>query len=410
MGRSAGMRENEPLLINLQMTAMPHRSTPLTAGEPAPWFTCRSPSNPRYGFSTVAGRYVVLCFLGSAADADSQTLLQAIETHRALFDPEHILLFNVSSDPQDEAQGRLGDSASGMRVFWDFDRAVARQFGLIQSGGEAGGQLKKMVYVMDLRLRVLTAIPLQGDADQCVSRFVQVLLSLPPVGKLRMAGVQAPVLVLPRVFSPELCRTLIQAYQQQGGEPSGFMRDVEGKTVLVNDGGHKQRRDCLLQDVKLRDMCIGAIRARLLPQLQNAFQFPATRMERHLVSCYDAEEDGHFRPHRDNTTLGTAHRRFAVSLFLNTGEYEGGLLRFPEYGPALFSAPTGGAVVFSCSLQHEATPVTRGQRYMYLPFLYDEAAAQVLMRNRKYLEVGGINDELAQPTLFSTPGNPGMLQ
>ena len=94
------------------------------------------------------------------------------------------------------------------------------------------------------------------------------------------------------------------------------------------------------------------------------------------MACYDAADHGHFRPHRDNTTSGTAHRRFAVSLFLNSGEYEGGFLRFPEYGPALSSAPLGGAVVFSCSVLREATPVTRGLRYMFLPLLYDEPARE----------------------------------
>ena len=72
-------------------------------------------------------------------------------------------------------------------------------------------------------------------------------------------------------------------------------------------------------------------------------------------------------PHRDNTTRGTAHRRFAVTINLNDGPWEGGDLRFPEYGPQTYRAPTGGAVVFSCSLLHECTPVTRGERYCFLP-------------------------------------------
>ncbi len=388
---------------------MPDRSIPLSVGEPAPWFKCRSPSNPRYGFNTVAGRYVVLCFLGSASDASSQTLLQAIDMHRALFDPAHLMLFNVSSDPQDEAQSRLRDFSSGIRAFWDFDRTVARQFGLI----DGDGQLRKMVYVMDLRLRVLTAIALQADPDSCVARLLQVIKSLPPVGKLHLANTQAPVLVVPRVFSPDLCRKLIQTYEQQGGTSSGFMRDVAGKTVLLNDTSHKQRRDCLLDDTQLRDRCMRAIRARLLPQLRNAFQFQATRMERHLVACYDAEEGGYFRPHRDNTTLVTSHRRFAVSLFLNSGDYEGGQLRFPEYGPALFTVPMGGAVVFSCSMQHEAMSVTRGRRYMYLPFLHDEAAALQMTRNRQRMQVDGADDDLApadaHPPVTTILGNPGTL-
>ena len=377
---------------------MPDRNQPLSVGEPAPWFVCRSPSNPRYNFNTVAGRYVVLCFLGSAKDADSQTVLQALDAQRALFDAEHLMLFHVSSDPEDESQNRLGDRARGIRVFWDFDRSVARQFGLCAVPADGvQGKLRKMLYVLDRRLCVLTAIELQADAAANVARLVQLLQSLPGAGPMRMASMQAPVLVVPRVFSPELCRRLIQTYEQHGGQPSGFMRDANGKTTLINDDRHKKRSDCLLQDARLQGICMSAIRARLLPQLLNAFQFQATRMERHLVSCYDASEGAHFRPHRDNTTLGTAHRRFAVSLFLNTGEYEGGLLRFPEYGQSLFSAPTGGAVVFSCSLQHEATSVTSGRRYMYLPFLYDEAAAQVLLRNRQYMEGSSAGGAMAGP-------------
>jgi predicted 2-oxoglutarate/Fe(II)-dependent dioxygenase YbiX len=51
----------------------------------------------------------------------------------------------------------------------------------------------------------------------------------------------------------------------------------------------------------------------------------------------------------------------------------------------LFSPPAGGAVVFSCSLLHEATPVTRGKRYVFLPFLYDDAAARIREDNLRFL-------------------------
>lgn len=85
-------------------------------------------------------------------------------------------------------------------------------------------------------------------------------------------------------------------------------------------------------------------------------------MERYIVACYDPAERGHFGAHRDNTTAGTAHRRFAVTINLNAEEFEGGELRFPEYGQRSWRAPTGGAVVFSCSLLHQALPVTAGRR------------------------------------------------
>ena len=108
-------------------------------------------------------------------------------------------------------------------------------------------------------------------------------------------------------------------------------------------------------------------------------------MERYLVACYDSNLGGYFRPHRDND--GDGHRQFAVTINLNAEDYEGSDLRFPEYGRQTCRAPTGGACIFSCGLMHEATPVTRGRRFAFLPFLYDEAAAmQREANNARYVD------------------------
>jgi predicted 2-oxoglutarate/Fe(II)-dependent dioxygenase YbiX len=79
-----------------------------------------------------------------------------------------------------------------------------------------------------------------------------------------------------------------------------------------------------------------------------------------------------------------------VTINLNAEDYEGGDLRFPEYGRQTYRAPTGGACIFSCGLMHEATPVTTGKRYAFLPFLYDEAAAaRREANNAKYADPSG---------------------
>ena len=123
------------------------------------------------------------------------------------------------------------------------------------------------------------------------------------------------------------------------------------------------------------------------PQILKAHQFKVTRMERYVVSCYSADDEAHFRGHRDNTTKGTAHRKFAVSINLND-DFDGGEVCFPEYGPRSFKAPPGGAVVFSCSLLHAVTKVTRGRRFAFLPFLYDDEAAKIREANNRYLGEG----------------------
>lgn len=349
------------------------RERPLAVGDPVPWFECRAAVSPRFHFDTVAGRYIVLCFFESAAEARSARVLADVLRRRALFDMVNLQFFGVSADPEDERARRVQDVLPGIQFFWDFERKVA---------AACGASGRRLSYLLDERLRVIAVLPFEEDAEGHVERLAALIRNLPALP----AQAQAPVLVVPRVFEPALCRRLIEEYERQGGKDSGFMRDVDGKTVGIYDYGHKRRRDAEIEDAELRRACMARVHDRLAPEILKAYQFRATRMERYIVSCYDAAEGGHFRAHRDNTTSGTAHRRFAVSLFLNTGEYEGGELGFPEFGRSRYSAEPGGAVVFSCSLLHEATPVTRGKRYMFLPFLYDDAAAA---RREEYLRSTG---------------------
>jgi peroxiredoxin len=357
---------------------------PLQVGEPAPWFITRSTSNERYHFDTVAGRYVVLCFLETAADAYSRAVVDAFLRCRDCFDDENACFFGVSSDPADERKRRLQEVLPGYRYFWDFNRQLSRLCGLCS----AINQCRRCTVVLDPRLRVLAVLPfvLHDPPESHVSAVLQILDQQPRIGTEHGIWAQAPVLMVPRVFEPHFCRQLIDYYRGGNPEESGFMRERDGQTVGVYDANFKRRRDVIVSDESWRIACRTRLANRLKPEVYKAFQFVATRVERYIVSQYDSVEGGFFKPHRDNTTKGTAHRRFAVTINLNTGEYEGGALQFPEYGRTLYEAPLGGAIVFSCSLLHEATPVTHGVRYAFLPFLYDDPAAKLREQNLRFVE------------------------
>ncbi len=62
-----------------------------------------------------------------------------------------------------------------------------------------------------------------------------------------------------------------------------------------------------------------------------------------------------------------AARRFALSVNLNPGEYDGGRLHLPEHN-ALLHTPQGAAAVYSASLLHAVTEVTRGRRFALVGF------------------------------------------
>jgi predicted 2-oxoglutarate/Fe(II)-dependent dioxygenase YbiX/peroxiredoxin len=354
----------------------PPRLCPLLPGEPVPWFRARAiGGSDNYVFDTAGGRYILLLFFGRATDSGAAEALGCVERHRALFDDVHACFFGITSDPEDEAAGRVAQQLPGIRFFLDPTGGLEGLFGALEDSGAR----RRHWLLVDPMLRAVGAFPIEaGEAAVAALTKAMAHMKLPD---------WAPVLMAPNIFEPALCERLIGHHRETGGEPSGFMREIDGKTILVTDPQHKMRRDREIGDETLCATLRARVLARLVPLVKRTFQFEATRMERYIVGCYEAGA-GHFRPHRDNTTKGTAHRRFAVTINLNAGDYDGGDLRFPEYGRRTYRAPTGGAIVFSCSLLHEATPVTRGTRYAFLPFLYDDAAARLREENNPHLGEG----------------------
>lgn len=340
----------------------------LLYGDPAPTFAAAGTSNPRYVFDTAAGRYLLLAIV-PAGPAIARAVA-TIERQRAAFDDAHASAFVVIVGKDNERRKRE-DSLPGLRFLFDEDGAVAARYDAAE--GERWCLIDPALHVMSI-----------VGADQAAA-LVDRTSNLPAPDRHGGAEGSAPVLLTPRIFEPAFCEKLIALYRDIGGQPSGFMREVDGVTTLMTDIDHKRRSDVLIEDDMMQQHAVARLNRRLLPQIQKVFQFKATRIERYLVARYDSVTGGFFRPHRDNTTKGTAHRRFAVSINLNA-DYEGGDLRFPEFGPRTYRPPPGGAVVFSCSILHEATPVTRGERFAFLPFLYDEAAAELRQANLKFLD------------------------
>ncbi|MEX0349904.1 MAG: 2OG-Fe(II) oxygenase [Paracoccaceae bacterium] len=358
----------------------------LMAGDVAPDFEQRSLTNPNYAFGSAAGRYLVMCFFASADDPHSQAAFKAALQRTDLFDDDFACFFGVTINPQDEDPKRLKERYPGYRFFLDFDLNISRRYGVVDAEASElppPQEVRRLWVVIDPTLRVMKVITFKPDQSD-IAELLDYMDALPPPVRFSGLELQAPIIVLPNVFEKELCDHLISLYEADGGEETGFMQDVDGKTVGVIDRSHKSRRDYLIQDEALIKRLQGRIIRRVVPEIAKIHQFHVTRMERYIVSCYSEEDGGHFRPHRDNTTKGTAHRRFAVSINLND-EFDGGEVSFPEYGTRSFKAPPGGAVIFSCSLLHAVSVVTRGRRYAFLPFLYDDAAAEIRMENNKHL-------------------------
>jgi len=350
---------------------------PITLGDPVPWFAAPLITGGSFILHVHAGRWIVLCFLGSPANPRANEELGELLHEASLFDEDRLIVRAVFTAPPDDVTKYPDVSGKALSFVADYDGAVSRSFGALDM---------PRTIVLDPMLRTVADIPwdfAQGHAATVRS----ILRSLPAIDDSAGVAMHAPVLIVPRVLNFELCDFLVRLYEQQGGEDSGFLVDVGAKTMTVVDYRLKRRNDLSVVAAELRELIGGQIVRRLLPAVERYFQFQATRMDRYIVACYDSEIGGHFYRHRDNVNAGAQHRRFAITINLNS-DYDGCDLLFPEFGRKTYRAPHGGALVFSCGALHQVTPITRGRRYAFLAFLYSEADAAKREANNTRLRDG----------------------
>src|SRR5205085_3463034 len=120
---------------------------------------------PRFSFDSVGGRYLVLCFFGRARDPLARTALEFLRADRACFDDVRASFFGVSSDPDDEASGRVRHSVPGVWQFWDFDGVIARLYGALPEAGD--GPYRHMWVVLNPGLQVIAVVQFRPDGSDC---------------------------------------------------------------------------------------------------------------------------------------------------------------------------------------------------------------------------------------------------
>jgi predicted 2-oxoglutarate/Fe(II)-dependent dioxygenase YbiX len=238
--------------------------------------------------------------------------------------------------------------------------------GVREMSGTAG-VAGPVAFLLDRNQRVLAVASEGSLAEWALGRWKE----QPPAKPAAQIAQGAPALIVPNVLSPADCQGLIKRWHEMGHREGTITSVVDGKVADRVYEDIKKRRDHVLSDPEVRKPLMATVARRLGPEVHKAFCYGSFIFDRVLIACYDAERGDHFKPHRDNSTPTTKGRRFALTLNLNSDEYDGGELVFPEYGDDRYKPPAGAAVVFSCSLLHEALPVTRGTRYALLSFLLD---------------------------------------
>ena len=357
----------------------------LTLGDHAIPFALPDQSEELLYFRDEAGKSAILIFYASDEIPACQDIACAFRDLIPTFNKFDVQVYIISSDSPEVHQKFAEEYNISFPLLSDYKNNISRKYGVCFPGSNDGGKMQysRAAFLLDPNQRIVKIYPLKYLSIS-IEAILKDIKNILPKEEPRHIQVQAPVLLIPNVFSLEYCNYLINVWQTKGNDESGFMCQKGEKTVGYIDHTHKIRRDHFVKDKEIITSLDKMMRSRVFPEIKKAFNFNVTRQERYRIACYDGSLGGFFNAHRDNTTRGTAHRIFAMTLNLNVGEYEGGFLRFPEYGPHLYKPDTGSAVIFSCSLMHEATPVTSGIRFVLLNFFYGdkEAEARVNYENR----------------------------
>ncbi len=308
------------------------------------------------GARELAGKIHVLALVG---DGDVAAIHRQLSAIRDKLDGLDALTVMIG------AAGTEVPSADWPVQLIDPDGEIAKGFGIAGSG----------FVVLDPARRVAAVVDESDDAGRDLLTACRAV-----DGRTRndVVVMQPPVLIVPNVFEPDFCRQLIDywaSHDKQADMVSSSQSAEGGRTAKAT---LKRRQDTPIVDMDLTRAIVDRLGRRAGPTIWKAFRTMANSFETFRVGCYTAEERGFFGRHWDNTTPGTGHRKLGMVVNLNAGEYEGGSLTFPEFGHQHYRTNTGDAVIFSCSLLHEALPVTAGRRYGLFGFLFDEAGAKQL--------------------------------
>ena len=306
----------------------------------------------------LAGHLGLILVLGDPAAAPAHALYAAAASRLADLDRHGVVTVAVTAAKDPVENLPLTGDDPAFPVLADVDGAAHRDF---------GGRARPAAFLVSPNSFVIAVF---DDTDPAALIDAAVAAAGAPQrhpAATDLAG-SAPLIWLPDLLSADTCRALIDLWATENRE-TGINQPDDVAVVQDTDIVLKSRRDHIVRDDATLKGLQRDFGLRLLPEIQKVFFFKVTKQEFIRIGRYDAADGGVFRPHRDNNPP-SEHRRFALTVNLNAGEYEGGALRFPEYGPHRYAPATGGAVAFPCSLIHEVTPVTDGTRYALISFFF----------------------------------------
>ena len=323
------------------------------------------------GSDLIAGRPIVLIFATGFEDEANRAQLRAFRDHAEALAAHHATLVAITGQTTGTNAERRIELDLPFRVLSDLLGEVNRVYRPLLADPKVD-QGAPFAVVLSPALRIVRLIG--PDTQDPAAVALQSVQALDAPRRVERLGLHPPVLQIPDVLSPAECRFLMDLHgrpETPWNEP-GDPEDRYDFKIRVGDHRRVDRIDYVVNDPAISRRIDDKLSQRIAPEIEKAFQYKVNRREPYHIAHYEGRRGGFSIGHRDNPTPDLAHRRFALSVNLNQGAFEGGELVFREYGEQRYQVPSGSALIFSSSLLHEVLAVTSGRRFVLLSHLFGD--------------------------------------
>ena len=355
---------------------------PIAAGEPPYLFQRIDETGRLFDLKGdyVSGGYLILVFVPGLENDNVNAALKNYEKLGAKFDAANAKVVIITAQSHARTNKSLKRKLGlGFPVITDPGGLAFAAYGLHKNGTSlAPTQMRSVVLTPYRQIRCFWDIEMtKNHAEKAAALIDQAKLA----EEASWSAPHPPVLIVPNVFSKEECASLIDDYEKSGDLhviPPKSVKDAAGVKIPVYEYDRQDRVDHILTDPARLAFLDERLKERVFPAIQKAFAFSVSRRENLTLARYVGARSGVEIGHRDNVA-GTTHRRFALSVSLNDGYEDGGVV-FREYSNRGYRLEPGSALVFSSSLLHEVQETKGGVRYNLLSHLYNDASAPIAAR------------------------------
>ncbi len=341
----------------------------LEVGDYMPMFETHDTEKRLRTIENHAGKFCLLMYFPSAQPEAAAKFYHELQERLEKAGLKDIWQTIITDDTMERANRFREMFKVSLPLCLDPERRIVRSLGIAKQGA----QVPFAAFVLDTNLKI-THVHVQAEpgvmAAMLVNDLALEMATFKQNNQSQIIRRAAPALMVPQVFTPEFCAKCIRAFRT-GNTFDGTVGSKENKVYRADV---KVRTDYIVNGELLEEIDDKFSRS-FFPEIKKVFGFEVTHREIYKIGLYTGEKGGFFKQHRDNFDYPMAYRRVASTIHLND-DYEGGGVRFPEYGDDIYRPTAGSAVAFSASTLHEALPVTKGERFILVAFVHgneDEA-------------------------------------